>query len=335
VNVQVLIDAIVRQTMVLVAQLATTAGMRAPLAHVANQVFLELVGELESQGVRQKVIADMFGLALRSYQRKVQRLLASESEQGGSLWEAVLSHVEGRGTASRADVLRRFHYDDEAMVRGVLDDLVSTGLVYRRGRGDATVYRAASADELREDAGADHDADESAAHLVWLAIYRNGPLSREALGTLVRLEPEALDRALRRLEADARISSRLADDGQPLLEAGHFFTAYEDPKGWEAALFDHYQALVTAIVTKLRRGATTATQRDVTGGSTYSFDIGPGHPHEERVLGFLSRVRREADALLADVHAYNQASPGAPRPMRVSFYVGQSARADSEEEDQP
>lgn len=67
VNVKVLIDAIVRQNMVLVAQLSTAAGLRAPLAHVANDVFLDLVAELESQGVRQRVIADMFGLALRSY----------------------------------------------------------------------------------------------------------------------------------------------------------------------------------------------------------------------------------------------------------------------------
>jgi len=34
-NVQLLIEAIVRQTTVLIAQLATTGGIRAPVAHVA------------------------------------------------------------------------------------------------------------------------------------------------------------------------------------------------------------------------------------------------------------------------------------------------------------
>jgi hypothetical protein len=43
VNVNLLIDAIVRQTTVLIAQLATAAGVRAPLAHTANQVFVDLV----------------------------------------------------------------------------------------------------------------------------------------------------------------------------------------------------------------------------------------------------------------------------------------------------
>ena len=43
-NAQLLIDSIVRQTTVLIAQLATSGGVRAPLAHVANQVFLEIGG---------------------------------------------------------------------------------------------------------------------------------------------------------------------------------------------------------------------------------------------------------------------------------------------------
>jgi hypothetical protein len=38
-NLKLLIDGIVRQTTVLVAQLSTSAGVRAPLAHIANEVF--------------------------------------------------------------------------------------------------------------------------------------------------------------------------------------------------------------------------------------------------------------------------------------------------------
>lgn len=39
---RVLIDAIMRQTTLLIAQLATSTGIRAPLANLADQVFLEL-----------------------------------------------------------------------------------------------------------------------------------------------------------------------------------------------------------------------------------------------------------------------------------------------------
>ena len=37
---QILIDAIVRQTMVLIARLSTVDGVRSPLSHIANEVFV-------------------------------------------------------------------------------------------------------------------------------------------------------------------------------------------------------------------------------------------------------------------------------------------------------
>ncbi|HMJ12174.1 MAG TPA: hypothetical protein VK524_12205 [Polyangiaceae bacterium] len=74
-----LIEGIVQQTTVLIAQISTAAGLRAPLARVADQVFLELAREFEAQGVGRKVVADMFGLALRTYQKKVARLSESAS----------------------------------------------------------------------------------------------------------------------------------------------------------------------------------------------------------------------------------------------------------------
>lgn len=72
-NTQILIDNIVRQATVLIAKLAASS-VRAPLAHIANQVFLELANELSAQGISRKVSADMFGMALRSYRRRVQRI---------------------------------------------------------------------------------------------------------------------------------------------------------------------------------------------------------------------------------------------------------------------
>ena len=55
-----------------------------PLAHVANQVFLDLTQELHAQGVSRRVSADMFGLALRAYLRKIQRLRESTTDRGRS-----------------------------------------------------------------------------------------------------------------------------------------------------------------------------------------------------------------------------------------------------------
>jgi hypothetical protein len=46
---QALIDAIVRQTTVLIAQLATAGGARTPLADIADQVFIDIACELHNR----------------------------------------------------------------------------------------------------------------------------------------------------------------------------------------------------------------------------------------------------------------------------------------------
>lgn len=107
-NAQVLIDSIVRQVTVLIAQLATSGGIRAPLSHVANQVFLDLARELEEQGLSRKVSADMFGMALRAYIRKVRRLSEAETEKGRTLWQALLDFVASEGIVTRERVIERF-----------------------------------------------------------------------------------------------------------------------------------------------------------------------------------------------------------------------------------
>ena len=138
-NVRLLIDAVVRQTMVLVAELATSGGLRAPLSHVASQAFLELARELESQGVGKKVSADMFGMALRTYQRRTQRLTNSHTDRGRSLWEATLDFIEQSGVVRRDEILKRFRHDDEASLRGVLRDLTDSGLVFSSALAESSV----------------------------------------------------------------------------------------------------------------------------------------------------------------------------------------------------
>ena len=149
-NTQLLIDAIVHQTTVLIAQLSTAAGIRAPLAHVADQVFLELSREIEAQGVSRKVAADMFGLAIRTYQKKVQRLSESVTDKGDTLWETALAYLQTHGSAPRRVLLEHLSRHDPAVVGSVLNDLVSNGLVYKTGTGDTTVLGLTKASDLSQ-----------------------------------------------------------------------------------------------------------------------------------------------------------------------------------------
>ena len=349
---QLLIDSIVRQTTVLIAQLATSGGVRAPLAHVAGQVFVELARELETQGVSRKVSADMFGMALRTYQRKTQRLRESVTVRGRSLWEAVLEFLQSEDVVTRARVLARFRHDDQVLVRGVLRDLTESGFVFASGSGDGAAFRAARPEELAKLRDAEDTGSLDA--LVWGIIYREGPIDRAGLTEGGRLGAEALAGALERLSSQGRIEAREAREARESAEAREsteaderagatvyasreLFIPIDAAVGWEAAVYDHFQALVGTICRKLALPA-NAREQELTGGSTYSFAVWPGHPHEDEVTATLKRFRAEQSALRAKVDAFNAAHGIAEAERRkVITYAGQhivDAEGDDAEESQ-
>lgn len=319
---QILIDAIVRQTTVLIARLSTVEGTRSPLAHVANEVFVGLVRELENQGLGKKVIADMFGLALRSYRQKVQRLGESATTRGVTLWSAVLSYVGNHASVSRSELLERFRYDDEISVRGIVNDLVESGLLVRSGRGDDTSYRVPSAEEL-EDLGAsvEDGSKESNAALVWLHAYREGPLPKEQLAALVHLSQADFNEALDTLLADARIriESRASGD---YFATDHCLIPLGQAAGWEAAVVDHHRTVLNAIASKIASGTRRSQKHDEVGGTTLSFDLWPGHPMESEVRALLATTRTSVIALWDKVTEYNRENPREDS-YPVHFYCGQ------------
>jgi hypothetical protein len=328
-NTQLLIDAIVHQTTVLIAQLSTAAGIRAPLAHVADQVFLELSREIEAQGVSRKVAADMFGLAIRTYQKKVQRLSESVTDKGDTLWETALTYLQTHGSAPRRVLLEHLSRQDPAVVGSVLNDLVSSGLVYKTGAGDTTIFGLTKARDLSQTLS--EQRRESLAPVVWLLVYRSGGIGFDDLLEQLPVEQAAVRAALDTLLAENRVQ-RSGDEASPTYRATTFLVPVDSEHGWEAAVFDHFQAMVQAIGTKLRRGRTRSVSDDVLGGATISFDISAEHPHRERVLGLLKRVRSDVNELWGEVQSYNQENP-IPEESRteVSFYFGQCVTPPDEE----
>ncbi len=320
-NVNALIDAIVRQTTILIAQLATTGGGRTQLAHTANQVFLDLARALRDQGLASKVVADMFGLALRTYQEKVRRLSESQTMRGQSVWSAVLAYVESAGPTLRADLLRHFNSDDEASVRGVLRDLVHSGLVYRTGRGDSVMYRAATPEELQ--AGARSGENDLSA-LVLVTVQRLAPVGVDALVQALSAEPQRVAEALEHLMCRGMLRAITTRDGT-LYESHGCLLPYHDSKGWEAALFDHFQAMVTAVTLKLEQGRTEARPDDRVGGSTFGFEVWAGHPHFDEATRFLRRVRDQGSDLRRRIAEYNAEHDAQPdQKVKVITYVGQA-----------
>ncbi|HEY5959498.1 MAG TPA: crosslink repair DNA glycosylase YcaQ family protein [Polyangiaceae bacterium] len=326
-NTQLLIDAVVQQTVVFIAQLATSGGVRAPLAHVANEVFLGLTRELMNQGVKKKVIADMFGVALRTYHRRVRELAHSRTNAGQTLWEAVVEHIREQEPVTGAEIQRRFRNDDPEILSGVLNDLVASATAYRAGRGELAVYRLA--DEADFDS-AGSSREEANRHLVWLHVYRHGPIGLGELSRAIRLSEALCSQALAQLvEAGHVQSESVAAETQYRAEV--FEVPLGTTQGWEVAVLDHFQAMVTAVTRKLSLGAVGSAERDIVGGSTFSLDVWPGHPLENEALGTLARIRAELEELRGRVDSHHGASGAAAR-RRVVFYLGQYVDCDESPE---
>ena len=317
-----LIDLIMQQTTVLIAQLSTAAGVRAPLAHVADQVFLDLSSAIEAQGKSKKVVADMFGLALRGYQKKVARLAGETQRLQKTLSEALIEFVDEQGSVSKSRIRARFAADGEREVLGVLRDLVDGGTLYRTGRGEGTVYGLTSPTDLN--ALSAESAAQALENLVWLRLSRGGAMSIPELCGELRAASEAIPGAVHSLVEHGRVHVR-EGEGTLEYEAGPVHIPVGSSGGWEAALFDHFYAVTRALAAKVSRGLTRSSTNDLIGGSTLNFEVHPGHPHYAEVTGLLGRVRDEVNAVWHRVRAHNEAFPPDERnKMRVTFYFGQN-----------
>jgi hypothetical protein len=323
-NVRLLIEALVRQMTVLLAELATSGGLRAPLANVADRVFIELARELEGHGVSRIVSADMFGMALRTYLRRIRRHDESVSDKGKSLWEAVFAFIETQGVVSRGDVLSHFAKDDDVLVRGVLQDLTDSGLLFRSGLRNAAVYRIALASEIGH---ARRQSDDDAVdNMIWALVRREGPVTAAALVDSTALRLADLEASLDRLAADGRVETASKSG----YRARSLVIPLGVTAGWEAAVYDHFHAVVKTIVARLRVDTDGVGTRDQTGGSTYSFEVWKGHPMQDEVKGQLARFREMTSALRQRAEAYNELHGCERGVERVTVYFGQSSIDDEE-----
>lgn len=328
-DTKVLIDALVHQTTVLIAQLSTAAGIRAPLAHIADQVFLELSREIEAQGISRKVAADMFGLAIRTYQKKVQRLTESVVSREKTLWQAMLDYLEAHGSVPRRQLLAHFGREDPLVVGSVISDLVASGLVYRTGTGDATILGVTQARDLEQ--ARREQRRETLAPILWVMTYRAGAATRADLREQIAVDESVFEEALVDLVAEGRISVEGEGEGA-VFRASTFLVPLDSEHGWEAAVLDHFQAMVRAVAAKVRRGQARSTAADVVGGATLTFDVSPTHPLREETIGLLRHVREEVNELWHRVQDYNEKHPISEEDRElVSFYFGQSWVAAEEE----
>jgi hypothetical protein len=253
---------------------------------------------------------------------RVEGMLHDATDVGRTVWEAVLEFIRESEPISGSEVQRRFVHDDAEVVSGVLHDLVNSGLTFRSGRGDGAVYRAAAEADFAVANGSGADAAE---WLVWLTVYRRGPLSLSRVAEATRLPPAVCEKALFELSEQGRIG-QAETDGQVVYRSERFEVPLGESQGWEAAVLDHYQAMTSAICAKLAERGAGARAKDIVGGSTWSLDVWAGHPLEEEATKTLARVRAQLEELRTWVDQHNEQSASEAPRQRVVVYVGQYVR---------
>ncbi|HEY0463491.1 MAG TPA: hypothetical protein VGC79_04750, partial [Polyangiaceae bacterium] len=221
-------------------------------------------------------------------------------------------------------------HDDEAQVRSVIRDLCDSQLVFWTGSGSNPSYRAASDDELatlQRKLGA-----EGAEELVISLMYREGPLTLQEIAERAQTDVAALEGTVARLVADGRVQHSVAN-GVTRYSARALVVPLGAAVGWEAAVFDHFKALTTTILSRLNENRATALD-DRVGGGTYTIDVWPGHPLEGEVFGTLTRLRTMLTDMRERVAAFNAERPVPEAHTRVVIYAGQCLiREDGDSED--
>jgi hypothetical protein len=204
----------------------------------------------------------------------------------------------------------------------VLADLVTSGLLYSTGRGRSAAYGTTSRSD-REALLAERTLD-TLTHLLWLALNEPPGLTRAEIAQHFGDAPGQIDAALETLLRDQR-AERNESGTEPRFFSRRVLIPVGSEVGWESAVFDHFRAVCTALVNKLRLGGASAAAQALIGGTTLNFELSPGHPHAQEVKGLLTRVRAEALEIWQRVAAYNAEHPPAEDTLeRVIFYAGQN-----------
>jgi hypothetical protein len=193
-------------------------------------------------------------------------------------------------------------------------------LIAASGTGANTSYQKAPEAEP----GAMHQtrATEGLEELLWVLVYREGPTTLSDLQQRTQIEAAELERLLARLVDAGRIECVERGDDH-VYQTGSLVVPLGSPVGWEAAVFDHFKALVNTVSGRLRVDRSRPKLADRVGGSTYTLDVWPGHPFEGEVLDSLGAMRSRLGELRERVETFNKDKELPDNHLRVVLYVGQ------------
>jgi hypothetical protein len=209
-------------------------------------------------------------------------------------------------------VFQRFHQDGEREVGAVLNDLLTSGLIFVTGGGENLAY-GANGEHTRAFVQSAGNV-EALANVVWLQLFQTRTSSKADLLATLGVEPSLLTSAIQELLDTGRVVG--SDDA---LEATNVVIA-PGGTGKEAAMLDHFRAVAKVLAAKAKLGPVDTA----TGGATFVFSIFDGHPHAERVRTLFAEHSRAVRELWQQVADHNRSIDlQRENADQITFYVGQ------------
>lgn len=320
---------LVERMVPLVAELFATLMQSDPLrmdfANIAKKTVYDIIGQLRSDGMTNEQIAQALDLSMAGFYKRVRELRKLYEEPGSkggatTLWEelygSVHEHTEGSvfEAMSFAALSSQFHYVSDERLRAALRYLVRYNLLMVSGEGAAAEYRVVP----RTKRGTVTAQD------ILVKLYADGPASSVELAEVFSTSNEHIEALVQRLEATDRLYRKEAESEADPVQYGSrgFHIAFDADEGYEAALWDHFQAVCRSICRKLRLGQHQARLHDVHGGTTFTFDVPAEHPLYEELSGYLRRTRQRMDRWLEQVESIPRGDDESRR-VRITIYTGQ------------
>ncbi|MCB9788932.1 MAG: hypothetical protein H6744_19825 [Deltaproteobacteria bacterium] len=320
-NFSNLVERMVPLVAELFATLKVTDPLRMDFAGIAEKTVHDLVGVLRQEGLTNEEIAAALDLSIAGFYRKVKDLRETYSPGEGprrpTLWEHIYDFVleQSGGSHDRPvtflAIEARFPQLSPDRLGAMLRYLVRFGRLSMTGHGPQRRYHIV---ERELPTGATY-------HDAVVTLYRDGPLTRAELAQRLEVDEQTCEPWLVRLRDAGRLEETTVGRQPARYRATGYHIEPEEPAGYEAALWDHFQAVVRAICKKVRLGATQASMGDLIGGTTFSFDLPVEDPLYAELSGFLAETRQRMEAWLVR-HGEMEARPGARR-VRVTIYTGQ------------
>lgn len=320
---KVLFRALVSQSARLIARVITLTNARPNLAHLHEDFFYELSKHLQTYGVPRRVAADMFGLAMRSYLRRIRKYSndLDYREHQLSLWQIVYETISEKPGIQRQSLLDSFSFSQYDSVCSVLRHLCEVGLVVENKTNGHKCYNACRNNLTKI------SVDEVAQY-IWAMVFMHGETTYPYSSLLREAGPlfgeDLVSSALNVLVEDGYIVQ--VDENGPSYSTVK--NNLEQPFGWLVAVTIHIDSIFEAIVTKLSLlHEESQHQIDVRGG-TWTFRLHHNHPFKKRIESLFDSYEKQIKELFVLVRTHNDsiATQHDDEEFQIDFYMGQGVR---------